>query len=69
MEKQKRMIPIWEQFNLTIEEAALYFRIGEKRLRQIVAEQPDADFVLKNGNRILIKRRLFEEYLEEVSVV
>ena len=27
-------VPIWEKYTLTIEEAARYFRIGEKKLRQ-----------------------------------
>lgn len=69
MERNNRLVPVWEQFNLTIEEAAQYFRIGEKRLRQIVSEHPDAPFVLRIGNRVLIKRRLFEDYLEGAMAV
>ena len=26
-------VPIWEKYTLTIEEAAKYFRIGEKKLQ------------------------------------
>lgn len=62
-------IPIWEQYTLTIEEAAGYFRIGENRLREIVAENPYADFYLKNGNRILIKRKLFEKYIDSIEAI
>ena len=45
MEKVKN-IPIWEKYTLTIDEAAVYFRVGENKIRKIVTEQPDADFVL-----------------------
>lgn len=69
MKRDKSLVPVWEQFNLTIEEAAQYFRIGEKRLRQIVSEQPDAPFVLRIGNRVLIKRKMFEDYLEDALFV
>lgn len=62
-------IPIWEKYTLSIEEAAAYFRIGEQRLRQIVSDNPGADFVLMNGNRIQIKRKLFEEYIDFTTAV
>ena len=29
-------IPVWEKYTLTIEEASVYFRIGEKKLRRLV---------------------------------
>lgn len=62
-------IPFWEKYTLSIEEAAAYFRIGEQRLRQIVSDNPNADFVLMNGNRIQIKRKLFEEYIDFTTAV
>lgn len=62
-------VPIWQRYTLTIEEAAAYFRIGEKKLRQIVAEDETAPFVLMNGNRVQIKRRLFEQYIDTATVV
>lgn len=62
-------IPVWEKYTLSIEEAADYFRIGQKRLRQLVAENPDADFVLQVGNRTLIKRKLFEQYIDLATAV
>ena len=42
-------IPFWERYTLTIQEASQYFRIGETKLRKIVSENKDADFVLWNG--------------------
>lgn len=66
---QKKEIPFWEQYTLSIEEAAEYFRIGQKRLRRIISENPDADFILMNGNRIQIKRKLFEDFIDMATAV
>ena len=52
-------VPIWEKYTLTIEEAAKYFRIGEKKLRKLVEENSDANWLIMNGNRVQIKRRQF----------
>ena len=62
-------IPYWEKYMLTLREAAEYFHIGEKKMRQIVDDNMDANFLLESGNRIMIKRRLFEEYLDRASVI
>jgi len=56
-------IPFWQKYTLSIEEAAAYFRIGENKLRSIVNDDKDADFILWNGNRALIKREMFEKYV------
>ncbi|MGN0476070.1 MAG: excisionase, partial [Ruminococcus sp.] len=37
-------IKLSEKFLLSIKEAALYFQIGEKKLRQLVKENPEANF-------------------------
>lgn len=62
-------IPYWEKYLLTLREAAEYFHIGEKKMRQIVDENADANFLLESGNRVMIKRKLFEEYLDSASVI
>ena len=62
-------IPYWEKYMLTLREAAEYFHIGEKKMRQNVDDNLDANFLLESGNRIMIKRRLFEEYLDRASVI
>lgn len=62
-------IPYWEKYTLTIREAAEYFHIGEKRLRQLVEENPGAEFMIMNGNRVMIKRKLFEKYIDEADAV
>ena len=62
-------IPYWKKYMLTLREAAEYFHIGEKKMRQIVDDNLDANFLLESGNRIMIKRKLFEEYLDRASVI
>ena len=62
-------IPYWEKYMLTLREAAEYFHIGEKKMRQIVDENMDANFLLTSGNRVMIKRKLFEAYMNAASVI
>lgn len=54
---------------ISIEEAAAYFRIGENKLRKIISENKDADFVLWNGTRSQIKRKKFENYIDRLNVI
>lgn len=60
-------IPLSEKYILNIEEAADYFGIGQKKLRKIVEDNGDGDFVLRNGNRTQIKRKKFEQFIDKVS--
>lgn len=62
-------IPIWEKYTLSIEEAASYFRIGENKLRRLINENPDADYILWNGTRAQIKRKKFEEVIDNLSAI
>ena len=54
-------LPWWEKYTLTIEEASLYFGIGEKTLRRFVKEHPNEDFIIYNGTKVQIKRKVFEK--------
>ena len=58
-------VPIWKKTNLTIEEAAAYFGIGMNKLRELT-EDENCKFVLYIGSKRLIKRQMFEKYLEQV---
>lgn len=62
-------VPIWEKYTQTVDEAAQYFRIGQNKLRQIINENKDADFILWNGSRPQIKRKLFEKYVDSLSLI
>ena len=54
---------------LTLREATEYFHIGEKKMRQIIGENMDAIFILTSGNRVMVKRKLFEEHLNQATVI
>ena len=58
-------LPWWQKYTLTLNEASEYFGIGYKKLSAFVQEHSDADFVLWNGNRALIKREQFQKYMDE----
>ena len=66
---EKKSIPIWEKFTLTISEASEYFNLGEKKMRFLVDNYNDYGFVLQNGNKTLIKRRKFEDFINETNAV
>lgn len=43
--------------------------IGEGKLRSLIEEHPHETFYVMNGNRALIKRVKFEEYLDQATAV
>lgn len=57
-------MPIWHKTNLTIDEAAAYSNIGLHKLREITNDE-NCNFVLWVGNKRLIKRELFDRFLEQ----
>lgn len=65
----KPYVPVWEKYALTIYEASEYFGIGEHRLRTLVRENRQADFVLWIGVKVEIKRKLFEKFLNEINAL
>lgn len=58
-------IPVWRKYTLSVQEAAKYFHIGDMKLRKLIDENPSADFILWNGTRPQIKRRVFERFVDE----
>lgn len=66
---QANVVPLWERYTLSVEEAAVYFRIGENKLRRIISENQNADFILWNGNRAQIKRKKFERYIDDLTAI
>lgn len=59
----REYVPIWEKYNLTVPEASEYFNIGIHKLRAIVSNNRDADYLIAVGSRTLIKRNKFEQFL------
>ena len=62
-------VPTYRKYTLGIDEAARYYGIGTKKLRQIIADNPSGDFFLEIGRHVLIKRRQFEAYLDSASAL
>lgn len=56
-------IPIWKKINLTIHEASTYSNIGVSTIRNLL-QINGCPFLLKIGNKHLVKRKEFEAYLE-----
>ena len=48
---------------LTIEETCGVFGIGEHTIRKLVKSKPNADYLFRIGTKTLIKRNLFEQYI------
>lgn len=65
----EQKIPYWEKYVLTISEAAEYFNIGETKFREFLNTDPTAKYILKNGNKTLIKRKMFEREIDERYVI
>lgn len=56
-------VPIWEKANLTVEEYAAYSGIGINRIKELSNDE-NCPFVLWVGTKRLIKRKLFDKYIE-----
>lgn len=61
--KYNNKVPIWEKSNLTLAEASEYSGIGINKIREL-SNNENCKFVLWVGNKRLIKRRLFDSYIE-----
>ena len=62
-------VQIQNKFCLTIDEAVIYFNIGEKKLRKLVSDNLDSGFIIQNGVMFLIKRKRFEDFLNDLSAI
>lgn len=56
-------LPIQEKALLTIPEAAEYSHIGQNRIERML-KQKNCKFVFNNGNRRLVHREAFDEFLK-----
>ena len=65
----KKEIPVWEKYMLTTREAAEYFHLGEKTMRAVIDDNEGDDFFIMVGNRVMVKRKMFEAYLDSAAVL
>lgn len=61
-------LPLNEKYTLSVKEAAAYFGIGIKKMRRL-AEEHTSSFAIMSGNRYLIIRTKFEEFLQKSSTI
>lgn len=64
METKALDIPFWLKVTLTIKEAAVYSNIGINKIEELL-KQPKCEFVLYVGNKKLVKRKEFEQYISK----
>lgn len=64
----KEKVPIYHKQNLTLEEAAEYSNIGINRLTMLI-KKPSCNFVLHVGNKRLIKREPFDNFIKTVDII
>ena len=57
-------VPVNEKVTLTLKEAAVYSNIGINKIREI-SNNKNCPFVLWVGNKRLIKRWQFEQFIEK----
>jgi excisionase family DNA binding protein len=62
MANEMEKVPIPQKLALTIREAAEYSNIGINKIDAML-KQPNCPFVLFVGNKKLVKRREFEDFI------
>ena len=62
-------LAISEKYMLTIQEASAYFNIGDKMLRKLIDENIGAEYIMTNGRKYLIKKKLFEKFVDQISSI
>lgn len=55
-------VPVYKKVLLTVEEASDYSGFGVNKVRNLIKEKK-ANFVVNNGNKHLIMREKFEQYI------
>ena len=58
-------MPWWNKYTFSVQETSEYFGFSDKKIRKLIDENEDADFILWNGSRPRIKRKLFEQFVDE----
>lgn len=66
---KRDQIQFFECYLLTVEEASIYFHIGTQKLYEIICNNKDAKWLLRNGKRIMIKKELFAKWIDKQTVI
>ena len=62
-------VPLWHKIALSIDEMYVYTGIGRETIRELTKQPEAKQFTLKIGKRTLIKRKQFEEYLDQMCSI
>ena len=65
--KEQEALCWWEKYSLSIDEAAAYYNIGENKLRILINNNPDLDFIVRVGQRTTINKKKFEQWYDRIS--
>ncbi len=68
-EINRKNVPIWEKYMLTVDEAVQYFEIGEKKIRTLIAYNIKINYcyTVQNWSKSLINRQKFENFLNQIT--
>lgn len=61
--EKENLVPVWERITISLESG-----IGVRKLRDMT-DKPECNYVIWVGNRRMIKRKKFDEYLESAYSV
>lgn len=67
-QKENKQESLKDKYMLTVKEAAFYFNIGTKKMRRI-AEDNLGSIAVYSGNRFLIIRPKFEDFIRNSSEI
>lgn len=67
-QKENKQESLKNKYMLTVKEAAFYFNIGTKKMRRI-AEDNLGNIAVYSGNRFLIIRPKFEDFIRNSSEI
>ena len=58
-----RSVPMNKKYGLSISETAELFGIGEKVVRRILRDNPNAGLAISNGVKQVVRRKKFKKFL------
>ena len=65
-EEKIALVPVWKKCMLSLEEAVAFTGIGRDRLLEL-SDQDNCDFVIWSGRKRLFKRKMLEEFIEQLT--
>ena len=67
--EEKRILLPAQKYCLTVAEAADYFEVGPKKIRQLAEEHIDDGLFTRHGIKLLVIRPAFEKFLVQTPQI